>query len=240
MTDTNTPAEAVVDETPPDTEAAPQPNVVRVHGKEFDVNDPVQKAQLSAWDEAHAKFAGRQSNELGKLRKFYEDRKPTANEAELLAKAKAKAAEGDFDSAFDMVFSSAKAEVSAVREELVKTKTNSSLWEEYFSERPELAKRFGRDKVKQISETALNLYDESRDAFDTLDAYWKPMYETPSGQVGNTPKHANTDKAPVTVTGAATQRSQGGKAAPAKSAASSSKPSALDALFAHTVGAQKS
>ena len=203
------------------------PNIVRVHGKEFDVNDPTQKAQLSTWDEAHAKLVGRQTNELGSLRQFYKERQPSKDEASLLATAKAKAAEGDLDSAFDMIFSQAKESISQADKRNAAERQNSELWEEYFSERPELAKKLGRQRIKQVSAT-LDIFNENQDAFTALDAYWMPLL--PSEKPAAT-KVADTEKPPVTLSGS------GKKPSTTTAAKTSDKPQASidDILGQHSV-----
>lgn len=203
-----------------------KPKIIEVHGKAFDVNDPIQEAQLKVWDEAHAKLTGRQANELGQLRKFYEERKPSADDAELLAKAKAKAAEGDLDSAFDLVFSQAKARVSEVEKRIEMDRSNAVLWDEYLADRPELIKKFGRERIKKISESSVNLFDEKKDAFETLDAYWRPFYE---------PSKAESGKAPVTVTGASTRSGTSPKPAGGKE---QPKGGVHTLLEAYTIGAK--
>lgn len=183
----------------PAAESTYVPNVVRVHGKEFDVNDPAQKAQLQGWDEAHAKLVGRQTNELGALRKFAEARKPTGSDNELVAKAKQKAAEGNFDEAIEEVFSSLKGQLSEERSKAEAERKNDELWTEYLSERPELAKSIGLKRVKTIGST-LDIYNPEKDAFAVLDEFFNPLArsEKPSAPKGEPDK-----KPPVTVSGGA-------------------------------------
>ncbi len=195
--------------------------VVRVHGKEFNVLDPIQKAQLEAWDEAHAKLVGRQSNELGALRQFKKEREPSKDESEVLKTAKQKAAEGDLDAAIELVFSQSK-EAVAKAEALRRAESqNAELWEEYFAERPELAKKLGRKKIKEVSKS-LNIFEENGDAFKTLDDYWLPLLpsEKPVSAKAETPA-----KPPVTLTGAGRKTPSSTKAAPA------SKPASVDDIL---------
>lgn len=177
------------------TTSGPEPILVKVHGKEFNVADPIQKAQLATWDEAHAKLQGRQTNELGELRKFYESRKPEASETELLAKAKQKAAEGNFEEALDQVFSSLKGQLSEVKAQGESERKNDELWTEYLSERPELAKSVGLKRVKTIGAT-LDIYNPEKDAFAVLDEFFNPLREKPSQA-----KPASDEKPPRTVSG---------------------------------------
>lgn len=202
-------------------DTAPEALVVKVHGKEFNVLDPIQKAQLEAWDEAHAKFVGRQSNELGKLRQFHKEREPSKDDAEVVRQAKAKAAEGDLDAAIDLVFSQSK-EAVAKAESLRRAEANNSeLWEEYFAERPELAKKLGRQKIKQVSST-LDIFTEGKDAFSELDAYWLPLLPSEAPIPAKAGKEA---KPPVTLTGAAK------KTPSSTSAKQDSKPASMDDIL---------
>lgn len=199
MTEIDNAAPEGVDEVKNDESPASTyvPNVIKVHGKEFDVNDPIQKAQLATWDEAHAKLQGRQTNELGQLRKFAEARKPAGSEAELLAKAKQKAAEGNFDEAIEEVFGSLKGQLSEERAKAEAERKNDELWTEYLSERPELAKSIGLKRIKTIGST-LDIYNPEKDAFAVLDEFFNPLRqsEKPLPEPGKT-----EDKPPVTVSG---------------------------------------
>lgn len=213
-------------------EAGSTAKMVTVHGKTFDVNDPIQEAQLRTWDEAHAKMVGRQTNELGTLRKFYKERQPSKDEAELVRTAKQRAAEGDLDNAIDMIFGHAKDAISRSEARLQAETQNSELWEEYFAERPELAKKLGRQKIKQVSSSALPIYEEGVNAFEVLDNYWLPLLPT---EKSATAKPSAPAKTPATLTGKS-PKPQASKAPSNESA----KPSSIDDIFSsHSVYARK-
>lgn len=184
-------SEAVETQAVETVESTPAPIILKVHGREFDVSTEIGRAQHQAWSEAFSTMVGKNSAELGRLRKFEAERKPSADEAELLSKAKAKASEGDVEGAIEMVFSQAKeAELKAAKK-LELDRKNSELWDEYFSERPDLAKKIGRTRVKTIAET-LDIYNEEKDAFKTLDEFFLPLV----------PSEKPTDKKPpVTLSG---------------------------------------
>lgn len=183
--------------------ATPQPRTLKVYGREFDVSTDVGLTQAQTWAEAMSTLAGRQSTEVGKLRKFVSEHQPKGTESEILTKARKFAAEGEPDRAIELMFDHSKEIERKAQKRIETERHNSELWEEYLSTRPDLDKKLGRQKIRQVSENALDLYSEKvDDVFTVLDDFWKPFMA--AEQTSAAPAKPRTeDKPPVTLSGGA-------------------------------------
>lgn len=180
--------------------------LLTIHGKAFDVSTKEGRSQAKLWGEAFSTAHGRQANELGQLRQFQKERQPTATEADLIAKAKEKAAEGDMDSAIDTIFGYAKESVLKADKRLAQERQNDELWDEYLTTRPALREKVGKQKVKKLSEAAIDLYKDGQDTFAELDKFWFSLIspETPKTEAAPvTPKVTPkaSEKPPITPSG---------------------------------------
>lgn len=171
-----------------------EPRILKVHGKEFDVSTEVGFIQAQTWAEALATTVGKQGKELGDLRSFKAERAPSESEKEIRVKAKQKAAEGDLESALDLLLDYSKETELKLKRQNQVDKANSELWEEYFVDRTDLVKQLGRDRIKKIAEASLDLYKQDQDVFKTLDEFFMPLARK------ETPKQTD-DKAPKTLSG---------------------------------------
>lgn len=182
---------------------APNPKIVEIHGKKFDISTPEGLLQAQAVYDVMTTIIGRQGNELGGLRKFVKEVSPQAEEVDVIKAAKAKASEGDFDSAVDAIFAYSKAEKAKLENKLKAEKHNSKTWDAYLDSRKDLVDVFGRSSVREISEAlaekgSLELYDAD-DPFKVLDSYWLPKVKR------DKPPEVVSDTPPVTLSGGAPQ-----------------------------------
>lgn len=150
-----------------------EPNLITVFGKTFDVNDPTQKAQLSTWEEAFRSMQGKQSNELGELRKFHSKLSPILNKDELKTKVRELEEQGNTEDTVELLFASQAKMLADFEERLKAEKHNDKLWNKYLSKRPELLKAFDEDIIRSYSEKELGILDAD-DPFKALDQYWLP------------------------------------------------------------------
>lgn len=215
MSETDTTVEAAsATETAKAETVAAAPQLVKVHGKEFDVSTPEGRLQLQTWGEAVSTLVGKQGSELGSLRKFAAERKPTATEAELLAQARKRAEEGDVGGALETVFSYAKETESKYRRQQEIDRHNNETWDAYFESRPDLTQVFSRQTIRKISEAELPLTDEGvADPFAVLDQYWLTKLPKVAAPVE---KPKTRDIPPQTLSGGAPASSPASKPAPKK------------------------
>jgi len=169
---------------------AVQPKTLKIAGKEFDISTSEGLIHAQAWGDAIAHLVGKQGNELGDLRKFRAEMKPTEDESALLAKADELRSQGDHRRADELLLGFAKqAKLEAARK-LDMEKENARTWNAYFKSRPELTELFDEDTIRSVSETKLDIYD-AKDPFAVLDQFWLPK----------APKKAKEEKPPVTLSG---------------------------------------
>lgn len=188
----------------PAAEAAPAtklPTLLKIHGKEFDVSTSEGMIHAQAWGEAISSLVGRQANEVGTLRKFASERKPSKTEAELIAAAKQKAAEGDVEGAIEQMFGYAKETETKATERLRIERENNETWDSYFETRPELTKQFGKKMVRKVSESVLDLFQQDQDAFQALDDFWKPKVTVAPVAPVAEEKPKSRDVPPATLSG---------------------------------------
>src|SRR5580765_1171786 len=172
-----------------------EPILLKVHGKEFDVSTEQGRLQHQAWAEAMSSVVGRLGAEVGTLRQFKEERTPSGDEAQVIAKAKEKAAQGEIDLALEQVFSYSKEQTLKLKSDFERERHNNALWEEYFADRAELVKQLGKEKIKRIAEATLDIKSKDKDAFAVMDDFFKPFLV-----VTQTPKKSD-EKPPLSLSG---------------------------------------
>jgi hypothetical protein len=206
---------------PPKEFKAP-PKLLKVYGREFDISDERGLLQAQTWSEAMSTLVGRQSTEIGELRKFKTDRDQVPKSYdELLKKASELRDEGNHRDADRLLLNFAQEREVSANKKLGLERENDRTWEAYFDSRPEVAKLFGKDKVRQVSEVSLGIYDASN-PFQVLDDYWKPKTEllsppAPKPPIGTLPRE---EIPPTTLSG--------GPARPASGAPAPSKVESVD------------
>jgi hypothetical protein len=220
----------------PAAEAAPQkqPKILKVYDREFDISTPDGFIQAQTWAEAMSTFVGKQSNEVGSLRKFKAERELPPSAGDFLAKVTELREMGDHRKADEMILNHARDQEVFATERLKAERDNDRLWDEYFTTRPDLTRFFPKETIRAVSESRLGIYDRD-DPFSFLDTYWKPKTQTTGAVTGEfvpQRKPSQNDVPPVTLSGGAAPPPQ----APAATNASSKDPMQEidDILNAHT------
>jgi hypothetical protein len=197
----------VVEETPVTETSQPQPKILKIHGKEFDISTSEGFIHAKAWGEAISSLVGRQGQEIGSLRKFVTERKPSKDESELLSKVKELRSLGEHDQADTLLFDHAKSIRTQADAKLEKERANDRTWEAYFDTRADVVKLFGKETVRKVSENALEIY-ESDDPFKLLDQFWTPKLPQADPKVVGPADKEVVEKPPVTLSGGSAKRSK--------------------------------
>lgn len=161
--------------TPKAPEAEPQ--ILKIHGKEFDVSTPEGFQQAQYWGEAVSSVTGRLGQEVGDLRKEVEPlrkynlKKPDFDEVAIMQKVETLRAEGENVEADRLMFElyrQAKLDTNIQREE-------DRLWLDYRAQRSELFESIPEDISRDY---IFNNYREelyaSDDPFGLIDRVLKP------------------------------------------------------------------
>lgn len=135
-------------------------------GKVFD-DTPEGREQLAAYGASLTELVGRQSNEVGKLRKYA----PSKDEEALLTKVAELRENGEHLQADRLIVSFTKKKELDIFDRLAVERQNDRTWQNYFKSRPELTKLFDEDTIRTVSETKLDVYN-SDNSFKVLDDFW--------------------------------------------------------------------
>jgi hypothetical protein len=160
-----------------EAEATPEPKILKIHGKEFDISTDDGLKQAQYWGEAVSTLAGRQSNEIGELRREVEPlrkynlTRPDFDEIEITQKVEKLRAEGEHVEADRLMFElyrQTKLDTEVQREE-------DRLWSDYRASRPELFQRLPEDMARDyvFNNYRVELRGEA-DPFSLLDRILKP------------------------------------------------------------------
>jgi hypothetical protein len=198
------------------------PKLLKVYGREFDVSTEQGMLQAQTWSEAMSTLVGKQSTEIGALRKFKSERDqvPKSYE-EVLEKASELRDSGEHKAADRLMLNFTQEQKVAADRKLALERENDRTWETYFDSRPEVVKLFGKDKVRTVSEKALGILDDEN-PFKTLDDYWRPRVDM------LVPKSSDPQAQPKPREETPPASLSGGPARPAPSAAPVAKSESID------------
>lgn len=142
-------------------------------GKKFDLSTEKGRIEAQAWSEAFSKMHGKQTNELGELRKFHKRLAPATDESKLIEEVKRLKDDGDEAQMAELLLANQRNLKSEIMDELKKERSNDKAWKRYFDKRKDVLSQFDEDYVRDFSERNLGIFD-AQDPYAVLDAYWLP------------------------------------------------------------------
>lgn len=154
-----------------------QPIIVEFMGKKFDVSTEKGRIEQKAWADAFGYMHGRQTNELGEKRKFY-DRFKAVTDTKEFGKAVQEAKDsGDTDRLAELLLVQQQNFKSQLMEDLRKERANEKVWKKYFDSRKGLVDQLDEDYIKDFSEKNLGIF-QAENPFEVLDSYWLPKMKS--------------------------------------------------------------